>query len=251
MPSPEKSQRNKEYTEDTLFNGALLCRQHAAGYRFSVDSVLLAHFLDVKSGFSVFDLGSGCGVLPLILLYRNRDITCSGIELQPDLHHLATGNISAAGFTARSTIFNGDLRDIGHFAEAESVDRVISNPPFYPPGHGRASGGQEEEFARRQQNGGLAEFLAAARYLLKNRGSAVFIYPAEQGADFIVTAREEGMEVKNLRHVHSYPGGPAKLTLFSCMKNGRSSLKVLPPLYVYEHKGGPRSEEVKTCYRRN
>lgn len=247
MSSAEK--KKSEITEDTLFDGKVCCRQHRSGYRFSIDSVLLAHFVRVKPTFRLFDLGCGCGVLPLILLYRHPQLFCSGIELQKPLFTLAVDNIRSAGFADRCSLYHGDIRRIKEVAAAESVDAVVCNPPFYPAGQGRASGGEEEEFARRQVHGKLAAFFSAARYLLKNRGSAAFIYPAERSVDFSVTARAAGMEVKRIRHVHSYPGGRAKLTLFSCMKNGRAEVEIMPPLYVYTEKGGPRSEEVKRFYR--
>ena len=70
-------------TDDTLFNGRLVCRQHRNGYRFSLDAVLLAHFCQPASRDKVLDLGCGCGVIGLVLCYRHPEVQVTGLELQP------------------------------------------------------------------------------------------------------------------------------------------------------------------------
>ncbi len=103
--------------------------------------------------------------------------------------------------------------------------------------------------ARHQENGGLPEFLTAAYDILLPGGSAFFIYPAEKCCDFIAAARESRMEVKRVRFVHGYPGLEAKLALFACLKNGRPSVVVQPPLYIYKEKNGSYSDETAGYYQ--
>ncbi len=239
----------EEESHDSLFDGKLVCIQHKGGYRFSVDAVLLAHFIEPHKDDRLLDLGTGCGILPLILLFRYSayNLSCVGIEMQPGLAGLAQKNFMENGFGAAS-IIEGDIRNISSLVKEESFTQILCNPPFYPAGSGRVSRSREAALARHQHCGGLVEFLRAARFALVNRGRASFIYPAERSGEFIVAARDEGLEVKRMRHVYGYPGQSARLTLFSCVKNGRVELEVLPPLYIYTEKNGAYSDEVMQMY---
>ncbi len=239
----------EEESRDSLFDGKLVCMQHKGGYRFSVDAVLLAHFIEPGQGMRLLDLGTGCGILPLIVFFRYSAYSpsCVGIEIQPGLVKLAQKNFIANSYTAASVI-EGDICTIKALVKEESFQQVLCNPPFYPAGSGRVSRSREAAFARHQHYGGLVEFLRAARFALVNRGRASFIYPAERSGEFIAVARGEGLEVKRMRHVYGYPGQLARLTLFSCVKNGRVELEVLPPLYIYTEKNGVYSDEVMQMY---
>ncbi len=240
----------KEESCDSLFDGKLACIQHKEGYRFSIDAVLLAHFITPHKRDRLLDLGTGCGILPLILLFRHgaETLSCIGVELQRGLAALAQKNFAANGFASAVSVIEGDICNIGVLVKEESFTQIVCNPPFYREESGRVSHNKEAALARHQSCGGLADFLRAARFALVNRGKASFIYPAEQSGEFIATARNEGLEVKRMRHVYSYPGQSARLTLFSCVKNGKAELEVLPPLYIYAEKNGAYSDEVAQMY---
>lgn len=240
----------KEQTKDSLFDGQLVCFQHKEGYRFSLDALLLAHFITVHQGEKLLDLGTGCGIIPLIVLYRhqNRQLYCCGMEIQPELAALAKKNFLQNGMEQSAVVLEGDLRNIGRLIQPESFQQVVCNPPFYKEVTGRVCKNREAGLARHQQNGGLGDFLQAARFALVNRGRASFIYPAEQCAEFLIAARTCGLEVKYMRHVHGYPGLSARLTLFGCVKNGRPELDVAPPLFIYREKNGDYTEELARIY---
>ncbi len=240
----------RQETRDTLFDGRLVCTQHKKGYRFSLDAVLLAHFIGPRQKERLLDLGTGCGILPLILLFRYGayDLLCVGVEIQPGLAALAEKNFMANGFSDVATVIKGDICDIDQLVAAESFDQIVCNPPFYPAQSGRISDNSEAALARHQSCGGLADFLRAARFALVNRGRASFIYPAEQSGEFITCAREQGLEVKKMRHVYGYSGQSARLTLFRCVKNGRAELEVAPPLYIYTEKNGEYTDEIAAMY---
>ncbi|MCW5206261.1 methyltransferase [Desulfobulbus sp. F5] len=99
-------------TDDTLFNGRVICRQHRDGYRFSVDAVLLAHFCCPTERDRVLDIGCGCGVISLILCHRFPQLRLTGIELQPALAKLSQSNAEANGWQERFIVQEGDLRQI-------------------------------------------------------------------------------------------------------------------------------------------
>jgi tRNA1Val (adenine37-N6)-methyltransferase len=237
------------YTEDRLFNGQMICRQHRKGYRFSVDAVLLAHFCRPKPRARVLDLGCGCGVIGLILCHRFTEVQVMGLELQPGLAALAHSNVLANALQARFTVQQADLRTIHEAVAPESFDLVLSNPPYYSPQQGRISQGTELALARHELSASLEELLAASAFAVKNRGVFCCIYPAERLDKMLHLLRQQRLSPKRLQPVYSYPGASrARLVLLEAIKNGGEGLHLLPPLYVYQEKNGPYSSELACMY---
>ncbi|HFQ89412.1 MAG TPA: methyltransferase domain-containing protein, partial [Desulfobulbus sp.] len=177
-------------TEDSLFQGRLVCRQHADGYRFSVDAVLAAHFCHPGSGATVLDLGAGCGVIGLILAHRHAHVRVTGIELQPGLAALAAENIRRNAMQDRVRIVEGDARQIGRVLAPESFDLVVCNPPYRGLGSGRASSAGEAAIARHELRATLADMVGAAAFCVRNRGGVVFVYPAARMATLLYRLQE-------------------------------------------------------------
>jgi tRNA1Val (adenine37-N6)-methyltransferase len=244
---------NETVSRDSLFDGELTCYQHKAGYRFSIDSVLIAHFVEVRKGDRILDLGTGSGIIMLILLYRwNVLQEIVGLEIQESLAVLAARNIAVNGLEGKGRVVNGDLKNIQCLIPPESFDSVVCNPPFYKCGSGRESDNMEERLARHQCLAGLDDFLWAAALSVRNKGSVYCVYPADQLAHFICIAANCRLAVKRLRLVYSYPdSGDATLALIHCRKNGGTGSRVLPPFYIYKEKNGAFSPEMLELYRRN
>jgi len=128
----------------------------------------------------------------------------------------------------------GDVRALPDDWRGESVDVVMTNPPFRPPTRGRVSSGVERGLARFELAGGLSDFLRAAAFLLKNGGRFYIVYLAERLAELLDGMRTYRLEPKRLRLVHSRTGAAAKLVLVEGRKNGRSGMTVAAPLIVYQ-----------------
>ena len=236
-------------TDDTLFNGRLVCRQHRDGYRFSLDAVLLAHFCQPASRDKVLDLGCGCGVIGLILCYRHPDVQVTGLELQPALADLSQQNIQANSLQDRFAVINGDLRTIKQHLRAESYELVLSNPPYHKVGCGRISQEDECALARHELTADPDSVIAAAAYAVKNRGTVACIYPAERLATVIAAMMKKRLVPKRIQPVYSYPEDDrARLVMIEAMKNGGEGLRLLPPLYIYQYPDGPYSAEVAAMY---
>lgn len=236
-------------TEDSLFQGRLVCRQHADGYRFSVDAVLAAHFCRPGSGATVLDLGAGCGVIALILAHRHAHVRVTGIELQPGLAALAAENIRRNAMQDRVRIVEGDARQIGRVLAPESFDLVVCNPPYRGLGSGRASSAGEAAIARHELRATLADMVRAAAFCVRNRGGVVFVYPAARMATLLYRLQERNLVPKRLQPVYSYPEDRCgRLVLVEAVKNGGEELRLLPPLFVYARKNGPYSREMQEMY---
>ncbi len=236
-------------TEDSLFGGRLVCRQHRGGYRFSVDSVLLAHFPDPARGAKILDLGSGCGIISLVLAYRHPTVALLAVEIQPQLAALARENVAANGLAERVAVRCQDFRETPPPYEAGSFDLVVCNPPFYRIGSGRRNPGDEQALARHEVNADLEAVVRAAAYGLKTRGRFACVYPAARAATLLYELKRQKLEPKRLQVVHSYPGDCGRLVLVEAVRFGGEQLVVLPPFFVYTEPNGPFSPEMSRCYQ--
>jgi tRNA1(Val) A37 N6-methylase TrmN6 len=238
---------------DTMFGGAVKCRQYRHGYRYSIDSVLLAHFPRITNEETVLDIGTGCGIIGLILLYRygQQAISVTGLEVQHELLELADINRRINGCVDRFQLIHGTVEESSRLLPAETYSLVVLNPPFYRAGSGRQSANRQARIARHQSPDGIGPFLVAAAHAVKNRGRVALIYPAESMVELLAALGQVRLEPKRIRPVYSYPDPdePARLVLVEATKNGSPELALLPPLHIYQDRGGPWSAEVAAMYQ--
>lgn len=253
MIEQDQIDQHDELTRDSLFDGRLVCLQHRKGYRFSIDAVLVAHFQPPAKGAVVLDLGAGCGIISLIMLFRwgQRIRGITALEAQPGLVELARLNVRHNGFGAKCHVLQADLREITTSLAPESFSQVVCNPPFYRQGSGRQSASPEALHARHQILADLADFVRAAAYVLKNGGVLAMIYPAAGLAEMAACCSAHGLEMKRLRFVYSSPdsGDFARLALVQAVKRAGPGVRVMPPLYIYTEKRGCYSPEMQLFYQ--
>ena len=230
-------------TLDALFDGRIKLFQSRTGYRFSIDALLLAHFVAIRSADRVVDLGTGNGVIPLALSHRYPTARVIGVELQPSMVERARRNVRLNALDERIEIVAGDLRDRRQLPDAGSFDLAVCNPPYRKPGSGRISADDERQIARHETSGKLGEFLDAAAFLLRNKGRVGLVYAVERCADVFFAMRQSRLEPKRLRLVHSFRDVEASLVLIESVKGGRPGLTVEPPLTIYRRRK-EYSEEV-------
>ncbi|MBI3062950.1 MAG: methyltransferase [Deltaproteobacteria bacterium] len=209
-------------TVDTLFHGKLRIIQAKRGYRFSLDAVLLAHFATLRGSDRVIDLGTGNGVIPLILARLHPAVEIVGVELQEEMVRRALRKI-----------LRGDVCSVEEVLPPESVGAVVCNPPYRKPATGRVNPDAEKRIARHEVRASLADFIRAGSYLLRRGGHMALVYPATRMVDLLQTMRQEEIEPKRLRLVHSYKASAATLALAEGIKGAGTELKILPPLVVY------------------
>jgi tRNA1(Val) A37 N6-methylase TrmN6 len=237
-------------TDDTLFQGGLICRQSQDGYRFSVDAVIAAHFSVPKTGQQVLDLGCGCGVIGLVLAHRYPDIMVCSLELQEHLAALAQENGIRNGFTDRFRVIQGDVCAIGTLLPPESFDLVVCNPPYHKKDSGRINQDDQAACARHELTAVVEDFVRAAAFCAKNRGRVVFVYPAIRCNILLNTLQRYKLTPKRLQPVYSYPGTTsARLVLVEAMKNGGEQCEILAPFYIFEHKNGDYAPAMLALYR--
>jgi tRNA1Val (adenine37-N6)-methyltransferase len=236
---------SEEPTTDTFFSGGVRLRQPRCGYRFSIDAVLLSGCLHPRPGETIVDLGTGCGIIPILLAFRRPDVRIWGVEVQETLAALAAENVCANGMESRVTVIGADLRDISAGTFGGPVDWVVSNPPYRRSRSGRVNPNTERALARHEIAMTLPDLIGAARRVLKTGGRLVAIYAAERTAELLSQMRLEHIEPKYLRSIHSDRRSNARLILVEGVKDGGPDVVLPPPLILYDE-NGDYSEEARS-----
>lgn len=235
-------------TVDPLGMTGLRMIQPQKGYRFSMDPFLLCGFSGFREARVIYDLGSGNGVIPLLAAARSTAEKIIGVERQPQMVERARRSVTLNGLQDRVTIVDGDLRLIRQHCPAQQADLVLANPPFRAAGNGRISPDDERAAARHELAGGLATFLKAANYLLKDGGRCCLVFLAERLAELMVLMRQLDLEPKRLRLVHHVVGEPARTVLIEGVRKGLPGLVAEAPLVVYTGEGQDYTKEVLAMY---
>jgi tRNA1(Val) A37 N6-methylase TrmN6 len=235
-------------TRDTFFNGKLTVKQDGVGYRFSIDSVLLANSIQPKPGDRVVDLGTGCGIVPLIVAYHYPETTLFGIEIQEDLVHIARINVRDNGMTENIQIMCRKMQTAQPAMFQGPVDIVVSNPPFRKASSGRINPNRQRAIARHEIRVTILDVTKTASALLRTAGLFVVIYTSERLADLIQHMRSCSLEPKRVRFIHSKQDSESKLVMMTGTKQGKPGLKVGPPIVIY-NPDGSYTEELESMFR--
>jgi tRNA1Val (adenine37-N6)-methyltransferase len=220
-------------TLDELLKGRFRIIQKKKGYRFSVDSILLAHFVRLGRGDRVIDLGTGSGVLAIILAGRFELTSVTGLEVQEELADMARRSAAGNMLEDRVRIVGGDVRQAASIFAPGAFDAAVFNPPYRKPGTGRISADRQRAVARHEIMGGLGCFLEASSRLLRDAGRVFAIYTAPRLPELVVRMRMHGIEPKRMRMVHSEIRGEAGFVLMEGVKGGGEELHIMPPLFLY------------------
>jgi len=218
---------------DKILGGKLRIFQKKRGYRFSLDSFLLAYFVSLKSKGKALDLGTGNGIIPLLLAAHYPHVAWVGLEIQEEMARLARKSIELNGLQDRIEVVTGDARKIEEIFPARAFDIVTCNPPYRRVNSGRINPDQEKAIARHEIVGSLSHFLRAAKYLLKPGGRFFTIYPAERLAELIYQFRLHGTEPKTMELVFSDEDSVAEFVLVEGRAGSREELTIKPPLFIY------------------
>jgi tRNA1Val (adenine37-N6)-methyltransferase len=232
-------------TLDDLKGYRLRIIQPRHGYRFSVDPLLLADFVRMSGGERVIDLGTGCGIIPLLLARRDPTVTATGAEFQPEMAGIAARNVDLNGLTDRIQVVPEDILELRRRYPVSSFDVVTSNPPYRRPGTGKVSPRAGRDGARHETTATLADFLAAAKYLVHESGRICFIYHTCRLAELITEAARQKLAVLRLRMVHGNSTAPARMFLVELGKGRVGELQVEPPLMVRGEDGGYSAEKLR------
>lgn len=224
--SPENHLRPGERL-DSFLDGRLKVIQPAEGYRASIDSVLLSRFVTIRPRDTVVDLGTGCGIILLILLLTRPVEHGFGLEIQEELANQAARNAWLNGLEDKMTIIRGDIRHppIAH----KSADVVVCNPPYRQAFSGRLNPNTQKAIARHEILASLDHILGAACRILRTKGRLAVIYPAFRLVDALTRLRDFALEPKKIQFTHPTLHSEANLALVESTLNGRPGVTIKDP----------------------
>lgn len=232
-------------TCDTFFNGALRVEQQRAGYRFSIDAVILADRVRPRPGDQVLELGTGSGIVLLILAFRYPDAGYIGVEVQSGLYQLALKNVQMNRMQDRIRLLHMDMRDLRLEQTGGAVDTLVCNPPYRRVAAGRLNPNHQKAIARHEMKLNLPDLLQTVQRMLRPGGRCHIVYTAERLIELLTGMSAAAIEPKHLTMVYSGLHTEAKLALVEGVKGARSGCKVAPPLIIYDENGQYTPEVAK------
>ena len=217
-------------------------------FKFGTDSVLLANFVELRRGDKVIDLGTGSGVIPLLLAYKNKDAAVTGVEIQQEAAELAERNVKFNQLQDQIKIINADLCQLEDQLEAGSFDAVVSNPPYLPVEGGKMKENDYVAIARHEIKAELEDVVAEAARLLKYGGHFFLVHRAERLTEVIEVLARYNCQAKELRLVQARRDKEADIFLLKAKKGANPGLRVKPVLIIYQDQSSEYTEEVKEIY---
>ncbi len=209
---------------------------------FGMDAVLLAGFAKVKPGEKILDLGTGTGILPILLEARTKGASFTGLEIQPESADMAARSVRLNHLENKVHIVNGDIREADRLFGAGSYHVVTSNPPYMTDLHGIKNPNEAKAIARHEILCTLEDVVSQAAKLLAPCGRFYLVHRPFRLAEILTCLCSHGLEPKRMRLVHSYEDREPNMVLIEALKGGRSGMTVEKPLIIFEKPGVYRSE---------
>lgn len=234
---------------DEIWPGGPRFAKDGRVFQLSTDSVMLAEFVNVKRVRRCLDLGSGGGVLSILLGYKSPDMEITGVEIQERWAELSRLNMLENGLSDRVKVVTADLREYVPLLPVGSFDLVVSNPPYFPSGSGKSSPDGGRASAREEKSCTLSDICAAASRALRWGGSLALVHRPERLSEIFCAMTAAGIEPKRLRAVCGSAGRAPCLVLAEGRRGGNPGLAVEAPLILTDADGGD-SEEVRRIYHR-
>lgn len=220
--------------------------QKMDGFCYGIDSVLLSDFAkNIKKNANVIDFGTGTGILGFLLIGKTDVNHVTGIEVQEEIASMAERSIIMNHLEDKFNIINCNIKDVGEILEFDSYDAIITNPPYKKLNSGRINDNEIKLISRHEVKATLNDFIKVGFKMLKDKGTLYMVHRAERLADIMHEMRNNKMEPKRIRFVYSNMNSDSKLVMIEAVKNGKASIKVEKPLYVYNDDGTYTDEILK------
>ena len=217
--------RDFERVDDLLVNGLKIIHNPAA-FRFGCDAVELANFVTGGAKDRAYDLGSGTGIITL-LLGGKKGIRCTGVEIQPDMADMSKRSIMLNGLESVCDVINAPMQEIGKLAAAGSATIVVCNPPYMKSKSGFGISERALSIARHEVAVTFPEVADCAAYLLSTGGAFYLVHRAERLGEVIKICSDKRLQPKILQLLTPSKLKPPHLFLLKCVKDAKPGLKVL------------------------
>ncbi|MBO5349733.1 MAG: tRNA1(Val) (adenine(37)-N6)-methyltransferase [Clostridia bacterium] len=241
--------KENERIDDLELNNLKII-QRTDGFCFGIDSVLLSDFAKgIKRNNKVLDLGTGTGILGLLLCAKTNLKQITGIEVQTEIAEMAKRTIKLNNLEDKFDIINANIKELDKILKLDYYDSIVTNPPYKKANSGKINENEIKLISRHEIKADLSDFIKMSFKLLKDRGSLYMVHRTERLADIISEMRLNKIEPKRIRFVYSNSTSDSKLVLIEAVKNGKSFLKIEKPLYVY-NEDGTYTDEILEIYNK-
>ena len=238
---------NDDETLEDLKKYNLKIFQKKDGFRFSVDAVLISNFFKpIKKGI-VVDFGTGTGIIPLLIQHNDKISKIYGLEIQETIFKMAKKSIEINDLSERIEIIHGDINAIEDFWGKDSVDHVISNPPYFSRGKGTVNDSDLKKISRHECDVDIDILVYKAKRILKTCGTFTIIYKTDRLQELVTILSKHLFEIHRIRFVHTKEGKKASLVMIEAVKERNRGMVVEPPLIITKT-SGEYSEEYKNYY---
>lgn len=211
--------------------------QHPGRFCFGMDAVLLSSFVKVRKGERVLDLGTGTGILPILLEAKNDEGSYTGLEIQPESADMARRSVAYNGLESKINIVTGDIKEAALTFGAASFEVVTVNPPYMIGEHGLKNQNEALCIARHEVLCTLEDILRESAKVLKDKGRFYMVHRPFRIPEILTGMCAVGIEPKRMRLVYPFVDKEPNMVLIEGAKGGNPRMKAEPPLIVYEREG--------------
>ena len=241
--------KENERIDDLELKGLKII-QNKEGFCFGIDSVLLSDFAkNIKNNSWVLDLGTGTGIIPILLCGKTNLKKVIGVEVQEKIAEMAKRSIKLNNLEARFQVINENILNLKNIYKNQTFDVVVTNPPYKKKNSGIINENHEKLISRHEIEADLADFIKVSKDLLKDKGEFYMVHRPERLVDILSIMRKEKLEPKVLRMVYSNKNKEPKLVLIKGIKNAKPFLKVEKNLYIYDENGN-YTDEILEIYNK-
>ena len=241
--------KENERIDDLELNNLKII-QNKNGFCFGMDSVLLSDFAkNIKPNTKVIDLGTGTGILPILLSAKTKASKIVGIEIQEDVANMANRSVELNNLQNRLEIICENIKNLKNVYETNSFDAIVTNPPYKTKGTGGINKLKSKLISRHEITADLEDFISISSYLLKDQSNIYMVHRPERLVDILSIFRKYKLEPKELKLVQPNCGKAPNLVLIKATKNAKPFLKIDKPLYIYKS-DGTYTEELLKIYNK-
>ncbi len=237
--------KENERIDDLEFQNLKII-QNRDGFCFGMDSVLLSDFAkEIKQNKTILDMGTGTGILGILLSGKTKNTKIIGVEIQKQVSDMAKRSIKLNNLEDRFSVICEDIKNLKNIYEAGSFDYIVTNPPYKKQGTGKINENDIKLISRHEITANLEDFILVASYLLKDQGSIYLVHRPERLAEIFEILKKYKLEPKILKIVYANEEKEPNLILIKAVKNAKSFLKIEKPLFVYNKEGNYTQEILK------
>ena len=228
--------KSDERLDDLQRNGYQII-QKKNGFCFGMDAVLLSGFARVKQGEKAIDLGTGTGIIPILLEAKYEGEHYTGLEIQDEMADMAARSVALNHLEEKVSIVKGDIKEASRLFGAASFDVVTSNPPYMNDAHGLKNPDLPKAISRHEVLCTLDDVTREAARLLRPGGRFYMVHRPHRVIEIITALTKYKLEPKRMKMVHPFVEKDANMVLIEAVRGGKSMIKVEAPIVVYQEPG--------------